>query len=448
VAAAGLRVVIGACSTVPTDHPLMATLLEVPSTESVHTMMGSTSGITMSGGRMVAGISDSIRVVQLNRLARTAIAAAALTCAFGGTATAVAPASASASVAPASALFSFADPRITESSGLAASSTGRDVFTINDSGNSAMVYRVDASGATVATYPLKGATNIDWEDLATGTDAHGRHVLYVADIGDNSSKRKEISVYRIAEPSGASKDVTWVRYRFSYPDGPHDAEALLVDPTTQRIYIATKSMLSSGELFAASTSLSSTSLNGLSRVRAVPAMTTSGDFSPDGNQIVLLTYLAAYRADGITAPLQRFSVPLQKQNESIAFVPNGDAVLVGSEGAHSAVYRVTLPPSPTAQTSAPIPQSPSSSVSGPAPRASSDFAVGPAVASATGSATPAPGPLRPSRGSSASRIAGFLVFIVVVAVAVGGARLARRGRRKRMGWPQSDDKPPAPRRPR
>jgi len=379
---------------------------------------------------MVADISVSIRVVQLNRLVRTAIAAAALTCAFGGTATAVAsasgPASASgspaasgsgpASAAPASALFSFADPRITESSGLAASSSGSDVFTINDSGNSAVVYRVDAGGATVATYALKGAVNIDWEDLATGTDAVGQHVLYVADIGDNSLKRKEISIYRIAEPSGASKDVTWVRYGFGYPDGPHDAEALLVDPTTQRIYIATKSMLSNGELFAAPTSPSSTSLNRLSPVRAVPAMTTSGDFSPDGKQIVLLTYLAAYRADGITAPLQRFSVPLQKQNESIAFVPNGDAVLVGSEGLHSAVYRVTLSSSPAAQTSA------------------------------TGSATPAPGPSRPSSGSSASRIAGFLVFVVVVAVAVGGARLARRSRRKRLGWPQSDDKPPAPRR--
>ena len=37
---------------------------------------------------------------------------------------------------------------------------------------------------------------------------------------------------------------TW--YRFKYPDGPHDAEALLVDPRDGRIWIATKSLGTGG----------------------------------------------------------------------------------------------------------------------------------------------------------------------------------------------------------
>ena len=37
---------------------------------------------------------------------------------------------------------------------------------------------------------------------------------------------------------------TW--YRFTYPDGPHDAEALLVDPRDGRIWIATKDVFGGG----------------------------------------------------------------------------------------------------------------------------------------------------------------------------------------------------------
>jgi hypothetical protein len=357
--------------------------------------------------------SNKFLVVQLNRLlVRTSIAAAVLMFPISGTA-AAGPTS--------SVLFSFADPAIAESSGLAASSVGSDVFTINDSGNSAVVFRVDATGATAAIYTLKGATNVDWEDLATGVDSQGRRVLYIADIGDNSLKRKDIAVYRIGEPSGQSADVPWVRYRFSYPDGSHDAEALLVDPATQRIYIATKTLLGNGELFEAPALLSGSAVNRLSPVRSVPAMTTSGDFSPDGKQIVLLTYLQAYWADGVTRNLNAFAVPLQKQNESIAYTADGSSLLVGSEGVHSTVYRVTLPATQTqapAQTQTPT-QAPSPAQSSPAPVA----------------------PNSNQSASSQSRILGFVVFIAVIAVSVGGARLARRSRRKRLGWPPTDGKP-------
>lgn len=363
----------------------------------------------------LSSLSSKFWVVRLNRFVRTSIAAAVLACSISGTA-AASPTS--------SVVFRFTDPAIAESSGLAASSVGSDVFTVNDSGNSATVYRVDTTGSTVATYTLKGATNVDWEDLATGVDPQGRHVLYIGDIGDNSSKRETIAVYRIAEPLGKSADVPWARYRFSYPDGSHDAEALLVDPTTQRLYIATKSLLGNGELFVAPASLSDVVVNRLSPVRPVPALTTSGDFSPNGKQIVFLTYLNAYRADGITGSLVPFAVPLQRQNESIAYTPDGAAVLVGSEGVHSLVYRVALP---AAATQAPT-----------QPPAQTSIAT---ASSAAPSAPPVP-PNSNQSASSQSRLLGFVVFIAVIAVSVGGARLARRSRRKRLGWPPTDRKPP------
>ena len=243
----------------------------------------------------------------------------------------------------ASALFRFADSRLSESSGLAASSFNDTVYTHNDSGDVARFYRVDERGDTVAVYTLRGARAVDWEDMATGTDADGSRVLYLADIGDNAASRSGIDVYRVVEPRGGSGDVAWTRYRFAYPDGSHDAEALLVDPRTQRIYVATKAWLGSGQLYAAPDTLSTTAVNLLTPVRPVPALVTSGDFSPDGSHIVLLTYLGAYWADSIDGPLHAFEVPRQPQNEAIAFDCGADALLVGSEGNHSTVYRVALP---------------------------------------------------------------------------------------------------------
>ncbi len=260
-------------------------------------------------------------------------------------------ASGAASTGP---LFRFADTRIVESSGLATSSYGDGVvYTHNDSGDSARFFAVDRHGATVAVYTLRGATNVDWEDMATGTDARSRPVLYLADIGDNARSRTEIDVYEVAEPRGPSSDVAWVRYRFRYPDGAHDAETLLADPRTHRMYIATKSLIGNGELYAAPLALSTDGLNVLAPLRAVPPLTTSGDFSPDGSRVVLLTYLRGYWATGLGGSLHGFDVPPQPQNEAITFARDGASVLVGSEGLHSAVYAVALPAvaAPTVATS-------------------------------------------------------------------------------------------------
>lgn len=261
----------------------------------------------------------------------------------GGGWLAPARASAPASGPPASTLFAYSDPQINESSGIAASSFDDTFYTFNDSGDSARFFRVDERGRTVAVYSLAGARNVDWEDMATGVDDSGRHVLYFGDIGDNQHIRKEIAVYEVLEPRAASADVTWTRYRFSYPDGAHDAEALLVDPRTHRIFIATKELLDNGKLYQAPDSLSTTSVNDLASVGSVPPLTTSGDFAPDGSRVVLLTYATAFWADDVGGAWRRFSVPLPRQAEAIAYSRDGSSVLVGGEGAHSVVYRVPAP---------------------------------------------------------------------------------------------------------
>src|SRR5215216_4067774 len=84
--------------------------------------------------------------------------------------------------------FTVQDPRISESSGLAAS-TGHPgiVYTHNDSGHAAQIFALDAKGRTKATYTLDGVTARDWEGIALGKDEQGRPAIFIADIGDNQN---------------------------------------------------------------------------------------------------------------------------------------------------------------------------------------------------------------------------------------------------------------------
>ena len=64
--------------------------------------------------------------------------------------------------------------------------------------------------------------------------------IYVGDVGDNAAKRKRITVYRIAEPTDAAGSATVTDvFHATYPDGAHDAEALLLAPDG-RLHVVTE----------------------------------------------------------------------------------------------------------------------------------------------------------------------------------------------------------------
>jgi hypothetical protein len=236
------------------------------------------------------------------------------------------------------------DPRILESSGLALSGRHETVlWTHNDSDDGPRLYAVGSDGRTQATLNLGGAAARDWEGMAAGRDDRGRPALFVGDIGDNNGVWPEIAVYRVTEPATlGDATVPAVRYRLRYADGPHDAEALLVDPRSNRLYVASKDA-AGGSLYRAPARLRSDQVNVLRRVARVPPVVTDGAFLPDGRGFVLRDYQGAhlYRAPGRRAGA--FELPLQFQGESITATADGKSVLAGSEGPASEVWRVPLP---------------------------------------------------------------------------------------------------------
>jgi len=236
-------------------------------------------------------------------------------------------------------LFAFADQRITESSGLAVSARHNGViYTHNDSGGEPALYAIGPDGRTRAVLTLRGAAARDWEALAPGRDG----TLWVGDIGDNGPWWDEIRVYRVREPSTLrSADVAWTRYRLRYEDGRHNAEALLVDPRTGQLFVVSKQRSGAG-VYAAPRKLRTDVVNVLRRVADAPRTVTDGAFLPDGQRVVLRGYDSATVLDRGWRRLSTFAVPLQRQGESLAVVPDGAAVLVGSEGTGADVWQVPL----------------------------------------------------------------------------------------------------------
>ncbi|MCK7627542.1 esterase-like activity of phytase family protein [Streptomyces sp. RS10V-4] len=271
----------------------------------------------------------------LPRAAGAAAAALALLAAAGAPAAAAEPGA-----------FTLTDPRITESSGLAASRAHPGVYwTHNDSDDGPYVYAVDsATGRTLARITLRGiGAPRDVEALALGPD--GR--IYVGDIGDNlGGSWDHVWIYRFPEPA-TLRDATVTAEQFTvrYADGPRDAEALMVHPKTGRVYLASKKQGGGAALYAGPARLTTTGSNTFRKVAPVDLWVTDGAFSPDGTRLVLRSYFGArlYRwRDGRPEDLGAVPVPLQRQGESVTFTADGRTLMYGSEGRGSQVEPVAL----------------------------------------------------------------------------------------------------------
>lgn len=263
---------------------------------------------------------------------------------------------------PGASGFTITDPRIKESSGLAASRIHPGVYwTHNDSDDGPYVYAVDsATGKTVARVTMTGmGTPRDVEAISLGPDGQ----LYVGDIGDNRDGTWDhVWIYRFPEPKEL-RDATVKAEQFTvtYADGPRNAEALMVHPVTGRVYIASKNEQRGG-LYEGPERLSADGRNVFRRIADVPWV-TDGAFSPDGGRLTLRGYFSArtypWKDGRPEGPGEAVSAPWQGQAESVTYTPDGKTLMFGAEGADSKVVAVPVEPAgPSAAASAPAARGP------------------------------------------------------------------------------------------
>ena len=204
---------------------------------------------------------------------------------------------------------------ITESSGLAASRCQENVlWTHNDSDDGPFIFAVNSSGETLGTWKVKGADNLDWEDIAEFRDKTGQCFLYIGEIGDNKLKRAKQAVYRVKEPKISADDANSSSKKpletepaeiatFEYPDEVQNAETLMVHPTTGDVYVITKRIVGAAGVFRLRPIFGTSNVTKLEKIAdiSVPAipsgLLTGGDIAPDGRRVVICDYTQAYELD-------------------------------------------------------------------------------------------------------------------------------------------------------
>jgi hypothetical protein len=269
-------------------------------------------------------------------------------------------------------LADLEDKAIDESSGIVASRRQPGIFwTHNDSGDGPFLYAFDRRGGKRGTWRVTGAKAFDWEDIATGPGTQpGQSFLYVGDIGDNSKARREIIVYRVAEPVITEADADTNRFEpqetqpaeaihLRYADGRHDAEALAVHPVTGDLYVITKTRkaTSAAAIYKLAAPFSTSKINTLEKVGDIripalfPGMITGADISPDGRKIILCDYFNAYELslperssnsfdDIWKQPMAIIRLGMREQGEAVCYRLDGQAILATSENSPAALIEV------------------------------------------------------------------------------------------------------------
>lgn len=231
------------------------------------------------------------------------------------------------------------DDRISEASGLAF--TDDTLLTVNDAGDPAIVYCSAGKGGEITgTLTYAAADPVDVE--AISADATG--IVWVGDIGDNTETRGSIALFRIAASSGCAGDqrTRAERLDLRYPDGPHNAEALLVDPSTGEVLIVTKSGEATKVYSAGVPSGGGAITLTEVEVDGLLGLVSDGTFSPSGDQVWLRNAdsVAVYSWPAWT-PVTSAELPDQPKGEGLAPGPDG-TWLISSEGVGTPVWQWRL----------------------------------------------------------------------------------------------------------
>ena len=233
------------------------------------------------------------------------------------------------------------DPRLPEISGLVA--VDGQYLAMNDGGDQVSVFLLDPNCQVVDVHTAP-VDPYDPEDLAVAADG----TIWLSDTGDNDKIRSTVALIAL-RPDGS----TGV-YRLTYPDGPHDAEALLLAPDGTP-YIVTKEILGASGVYRPGAALADGGTVAMAKVASVnltftgtaggpvgqegQVLVTGGAVARDGSAIALRTYTDAYvwplTGSDVPAALAatpvRTPLPDSPQGEAITFSADDKSLVVASE---------------------------------------------------------------------------------------------------------------------
>lgn len=183
-----------------------------------------------------------------------------------------------------------------ETSGLYCPQIG-SAFTINDSGNKPIIFKIDSSGQIIDK-KLVSAKNTDWEAI-TGDSQY----FYIGDVGNNKGERKFVQIHIVPKKVTPKKDsesktndtslnLFYINNSINkneYLNHDYDAETLI--NLDDSLFLFSKSW-NSGTLFIYQLNkIEATQyIEPVSEIMGLPGVITGGDFDRKNNQFILVGY--------------------------------------------------------------------------------------------------------------------------------------------------------------
>lgn len=279
----------------------------------------------------------------MRRLVFSIIVAAGLVVIGAGSASAEqAPTAGSTTAVPGKKVCKVTDPKLDELSGIVATKSG--FIVIDDStplADHKRIFYLNNACAITRSVRYGGNGPRDTEDMVLSPDGK---TLWIADIGDNDRTRATIGLWSMPVDGSSSPTI----HRLSYPDGRHDAEALLLGGDGTPI-IVTKEVGKPAGVYTPTGPLKTdntvgVALKNVGQITVPPSDTSANAFSrlgrgtidgaaiaPGGGRVVLRTYtdalewtvtggdvLAAIQGTPRVTPL-----PDEQLGEAITYSPDG-----------------------------------------------------------------------------------------------------------------------------
>ena len=164
------------------------------------------------------------------------------------------------------------------------------VWTLNDSGNTAVLFALSLQGQILAEVPIGNARNVDWESLAQD-ESH----FFVADTGNNLNSRDRLVIYRIPKPRLDSENIAaeFISIRYAgYESGNmsshnFDAEALAV--RGDELWLFSKNRGNGNSDLYRLPKLPGDYVVEISQSLPVRSLVTAADIHPETSELVLIS---------------------------------------------------------------------------------------------------------------------------------------------------------------
>lgn len=283
-----------------------------------------------------------------------------------------------APAAAADPVFTIAEDQISGPVGIATDTATSSYWLVNQTGADMVAFS--------RTGEVKGTVDFRADPVDVQAAAYRSGRLYVGDIGDRSGERDFVSVFLFPNLTPDAGTVTYQSWDLSYPDGAHDAKAMVVD-TSGRVFVITSG--DDAGIYAAPTDPSRLGVNELERVADAPAGVTDA-VALSKTRWALRTGTTVQEIDAETyKKVAETSLPVRDGDtlgiDLAASSGSSVGLVAGSAGASADVYAFAAP-SVAPPGSPPPSAGPSSSAASPTAAPSGAAAQDPAEDQASDSA--------------------------------------------------------------